>query len=326
MDVDLYVGTAGTSVWFSRDRGESWIRPYSESGLYLESRVWALSAHPARPGTVLAGTDQGIHRWDPVRSHWDHLPSPLDALDIWELVQSPGDPDVWLAGTQPAALWRTEDGGRSWRPLDIPFAKACIYVHVPRLTRIVFDPKDPNLVYAGVEIDGVWRSADGGRSFEKCRSEGLVSEDIHGLAVVHGPQGRTLFATTNKGFSASRDDGESWTTKPLQSPWQYTRTVVPRADGDGTLFLTNGDGPPGSTGRLWRSPDFGESWQDAGLPGRLNSTPWCLATNRADPNLIFVCSNLGQIFRSEDGGERWVKLDREFGEVRSILWQPQGTR
>jgi hypothetical protein len=38
--------------------------------------------------------------------------------------------------------------------------------------------------------------------------------------------------------------------------------------------------------------------------------------------LIFVCTNLGQIFRSTDGGETWIKLDHEFGEVRSIHWAP----
>ena len=48
----LCVGTAGMSVWFSRDDGETWIRPYIESGLYLEARVWALSAHPQRPRLV----------------------------------------------------------------------------------------------------------------------------------------------------------------------------------------------------------------------------------------------------------------------------------
>ncbi len=46
MDTRLCVGTCGMSVWFSDDLGESWTRPYSESGLYLEARVWALSWHP----------------------------------------------------------------------------------------------------------------------------------------------------------------------------------------------------------------------------------------------------------------------------------------
>ena len=53
----------------------------------------------------------------------------------------------------------------------------------------------------------------------------------------------------------SRDNGETFAFQELQSPWQYTRTIVPRADGDKTVFLTNGNGPPGSTGRLLRSTD-----------------------------------------------------------------------
>ncbi len=78
MQEDLFVGTAGTSVWFGRDRGETWTRPYSESGLYIEARVWALSIHADMPGVVFAGTDHGIFRGDPQRQKWQHLPSPLD--------------------------------------------------------------------------------------------------------------------------------------------------------------------------------------------------------------------------------------------------------
>ena len=79
---------------------------------------------------------------------------------------------------------------------------------------------------------------------------------------------------------------------------------------------------PGCTGRLVGSGDYGGTWKDRNLPGELNSTTWTVATHPFDPKLIFVCSNLGQIFRSTDGGESWVKLPREFGEVRSTLWQP----
>ena len=66
------------------------------------------------------------------------------------------------------------------------------------------------------------------------------------------------------------------------------------------------------------------AWQDARLPGALNSTPWTIATHPADPSLMFVCSNLGQLFRSTDGGASWTRLAREFGEVRATLWQPLG--
>jgi hypothetical protein len=52
------------------------------------------------------------------------------------------------------------------------------------------------------------------------------------------------------------------------------------------------------------------------------STPWCIATNPADPNLIFVSTIFGKFFRSVDGGETWTKLPRELGETRGLLWMP----
>ena len=88
------------------------------------------------------------------------------------------------------------------------------------------------------------------------------------------------------------------------------------------MFITNGSGPPGSDGRLWRSRDHGETWEDARLPTPVNSTVWWVAANAADPMLLFCCTKLGQMFRSTDGGESWVKLKREFGEIRTMLWRP----
>jgi photosystem II stability/assembly factor-like uncharacterized protein len=316
----LSVGTAGMSVWFSRDLGETWDRPYSESGLYLESRVWSLATHPKLPGQLFAGTDFGVYRFDSGKNAWTHLPSAMDKLSVWSLAISPGNPRLMLAGTQPATIFRSEDGGATWTALDLPFAQDCPFVHTPRVTQILFDPHEPGAVWAGVEIDGVWKSTDDGRTWRKCVS-GLVSEDVHGLAVAAN-NSRTVLATTNKGLHASDDRGAHWRFIKLDSPWQYTRAVTPAAGRPETLYLTNGNGPPGSTGRLLVSNDNGASWRDARLPGETNSTPWCIASNAADPDLLFVATNLGQLYRSTDAGQSWRKMKREFGEVRSIAWQP----
>ena len=88
-------------------------------------------------------------------------------------------------------------------------ATECDAVEVPRVTQILFDSQDPNVVWASVEIDGVWRSVDGGRTFEK-HVQGLTTEDIHGLEVVYQDGQRWLFATTNRGLHASLDGGVTW--------------------------------------------------------------------------------------------------------------------
>ncbi|HTV28856.1 MAG TPA: hypothetical protein VMF32_13810 [Xanthobacteraceae bacterium] len=320
MDFGLYIGTIGTSVWFSYDLGETWDRPYSESGLYLECRVWSLTTNPKDPARIFAGTDEGIYRWNKVDRKWTHRRSAMDGTPIWALAQSPHDPNLMLAGTQPAALYRSRDGGENWSRVNVELATSCIFVQRPRVTQILFDPVDPNLVWMGVEIDGIYRSTDAGETWTKC-SKGLVSEDVHGLAVLTNGT-RRLFATTNKGLHFSRDDGSSWQLKPLPSEWQYTRAVMPHPDRSNNIFLTNGNGPPGSAGKLLRSADGGETWSDSKLPGELNSTVWCIAAHRFSPKVLFVCTNFGQLFRSLDGGESWQKMKREFGEVRAAMLHP----
>ena len=57
------------------------------------------------------------------------------------------------------------------------------------------------------------------------------------------------------------------------------------------------------------------------LPGELHSTPWRIVAHPSDPMLILTIANLDRLLRSKDGGESWVKLEREFGKVRGLVWQ-----
>ncbi len=337
----LYVATNGLSVWSSNDLGETIGRMPSGAGMYSGSHVWALATHPKLPGQLLAGTDSGIYRLDQKQGQWSHLPSPMDDGLVTAIAFDPDDPDVILAGTQPAALYRSEDAGRSWQHLDVPIspyvssgfyagdgaanataAEPSAVKHWTRVTQIAFDPENPAIVLAGVEIDGAWRSTDGGRHWERVRA-GLMTDDIHGFGVVHDAAGgRRLFATTNKGVHVSSDAGATWSLERIESPWQYTRSIVQRADRAGPVFLTNGNGPPGTSGRLFRSRDYGSHWENVDLPVELESSLYFMATNPADPNTMFAATNLGQIFRSLDGGEHWTVLPRRLPEVRAMAWLP----
>ncbi|MDQ3815163.1 MAG: hypothetical protein M3347_14645, partial [Armatimonadota bacterium] len=107
---------------------------------------------------------------------------------------------------------------------------------------------------------------------------------------------------------------------PEKFPWRYCRGIAAKADDPNTIFLGNGNGPPGTAGALQISRDGGRSWQAAALPVPPNSTIWSFATNPADPDLIFCASINGYLYRSRDGGATWHKCRHEFGEVRSLAW------
>ena len=294
----------------------------SRMGMYSGNHIWALANDPSDPSIFLAGTNIGLFRLDRAKTQWIHVPSPMDECSkITAIAFSPHNPDVILAGTQFAVMFRSEDHGRTWRELDLDdIFEICSNKIESRFTQIIFDPVDPRLAWASVELDSAWRSTDGGITWRKT-TKGMDAKDIHRLAV--GKNGvRRVFAATDRGFYVSNDNGESWEKDLVDSPSDYMRAVVPRADQGGVIFLTNGDGPPGSWGRLMRSRDYGSHWEQAWLPGEVQSTVWSVATHPVDPKLLFASSRLGQNYRSEDGGETWTALKRRLGEIRHVMWLP----
>ena len=328
----VYAGTAGHSAWFSEDGGRQWVHPNSHSGMYLEARVWSFASHPSEPETLWAGTDMGLFKWHEPTARWTSvaLPSP-NPSDVWVVAVHPADPKILWIGTRPAGCMVSQDGGNTWRTISVPGLQSfsTINMGATRVTQIAFDPLDPQAVWMTVEIGGIFFSPDGGTTWH-ARDQGLVSCDVHGIALVDVPQPgtsasatqRLMYATTNRGLHVSTDHGEHWSFVKLDSPWQYTRSIVQRADHTGVMFLTNGNGPPGDDGKLLISTDHGQHWQPVDLPGRINSTVWTVATHPSNPHQLFTCTNLGQVFESTDGGHHWHRLHHEFGELRALHWRP----
>ncbi|MCC2671431.1 MAG: exo-alpha-sialidase [Armatimonadetes bacterium] len=317
----VYVGTIGQSVFRSRDGGLTFAR--ASLGLHAESDIRALLTHPDNPQVLHLGTETGLFRSGNGADSWERVPSPMDGLQIWSLARDPRDPDVLLAGTCPAGLYRTGDGGGTWEQLNAHMPRECVNGAplAPRVTCVLIDPEDGTL-FAGIEIAGARRSRDGGRTWEVL-SEGLSSQDIHGLASVWNGR-RTLLATTNNDVNRSEDDGDTWTPLGVGSvfPWPYTRACAIPPDDPHRVWVGAGNGPPGNQGGLYRTGDLGGTWERLALPQVTNSTVWALGFHRADPRRVYVASINGQLFRTLDGGETWTKLPIEFGEVRALAWTP----
>lgn len=316
----IYAGTVGQSVWRSKDGGNSWGR--ASAGIFMESEVRALAVNPTDAAILFAGTDAGVFRTENGGDGWEHLDSPMNNMQTWSLSISPKHPDTIYAGTCPSSLFKSTDGGRHWETLNVELAEECAGVPItPRVTSLVIDPEDDQTIYAGVEIDGMRISTDGGDTWAT-RSEGLSSLDIHGLAVVPGDP-KTLVATTNNDVCITTDMTH-WTPLSVKDhfPWPYCRGAMYLQGDSGRVLVGAGNGPPGDEGGIFYTSDLGKSWGRADLGMTANSTIWHLTQHPDVPGWIFACSVSGQLFRSSDSGRSWSKLEHEFGEVRVLAMTP----
>lgn len=319
----LYVGTIGEGLMRSLDGGATFTRACD--GMFVECHVRALAVHPREPGSLILGNEHGVYLSRDGAGSWRRLDGVPSGQQIWSILVHPADPNLILAGACPARLFRSTDGGQSWTEPTARIQQGCPRIIATRLTALCASASDPLVLWAGVEIDGVQRSRDGGHTWQAV-GKGLSSQDIHALAFVPAAAGRParLIATTNNDVNVSTDDGDTW--QPLRLgqalPLPYFRGLAQRAGHPDVLFLGNGDAPPGSTGLIARSSDGGATWHETRMPGRSNSTIWNFATHPADADLVYASSVSGQVYRSIDGGGSWEKLPREFGEIRALAWTP----
>lgn len=328
MATTLYAGTVGQSIWRSKDIGKTWNR--ASNGIFPEADIRAIVVDPADAKTLYAGTEKGVVKTTDGGDSWRHLPSDMDSKEVWSLAIHPTTAGTLYAGTCPSAFYKTTDAGETWTQLDAELAQECEGIPIiPRVTTIIIDPENHDTVYAGIEIDGMRLSTDGGKTWDN-RSEGLSSQDIHGLTVVPGEQ-KTLVAATNNDVCITTDM-HHWTPLKVSEhfPWPYCRAAFYLNGDNAKVFIGAGNGPPGNQGGIFYMQDSNQAadatairWERSDIGITANSTIWCFARKNVNYNadvdgLLIACSVSGQLFLSEDNGDSWTKLTHEFGEVRAL--------
>jgi photosystem II stability/assembly factor-like uncharacterized protein len=319
VDYNICLGTAGWGVWHSPDAGKSWTR--HRRPFPLNTRIQALVVHPNDPRIVYAAGDTGVFVSHDAGAKWERVGQQGDLPTVWSLAIDPVGPHVLFAGTRPAGVYRSRDGGVRWEKLTIDIAKECS-IGTPFVTSVLVDPDDHRTVFVGVEIDGVFRSRDGGDTWTHVDG-GLFDPDIHAMAIARTTPKR-IVASTNGEMFWSVDMGETWTATGIKKKWPlpYARGVAVKADDASVLYAGCGETTTGETGHVLRTTDFGQTWETLTLPSRPNATIWGLATHPADAGRIVAFSLFGEVFVTEDAGESWTKVPREFGEIRTAAWLP----
>jgi len=295
-------------------------------GLPDDVEARALAVHPRDPQVVYAGTQYGPYRSTDGGEHWAALGFPDTGMTVWSLLFHPRDPRVLYAGTAPAAVYRSEDGGDTWRRLSALGARGRVTMSFPtRVTRLAVDPSQPQELYAGLEVDGVVRSLDGGATWEDTsarlvelaarphlKSRIVSDTDIEGMMDTHAlcvssAQPGTVFLALRMGLFKSPDRGVHWEDLEVGrfSPLTYARDVQVSPHDARTLYACLSPAARSEDGALYRSDDLGASWQrlDRGVKAR--STLMAVALHAKDPNQVFCATRGGQVFGTQDGGATW---------------------
>src|SRR5216117_2221109 len=291
-------------------------------GLPVVTDVQEITVHPASPEVIYLGTRSGPYRSTDRGERWERLGFPGDT-EVWSILVHPTNPRTLYAGTSPVGVYRSDDGGDSWRKLPKATQPERVKMKsfVCRVMRLAADPTRPDEVYAALEVGGVMRSLDAGESWEDCTSdllklaerpelkskidsdteiEGML--DGHALCVSAARPG-TITLAVRMGLFQSADRGSSWKSMEIGrfSPLTYGRDVVVSPHDPRELFACLSPAARSKDGSLYRSQDLGQSWTrfDHGI--KAGSTMMAVSLHPRDREQVYCVSRQGQVFGTQDG-------------------------
>ena len=278
----------------------------------------------------------GTHQW------YDGKPHPWEFTRVWHLEPSLTDLDVVYAGVEDAALFRSADGGQTWKelaglrghgsgPLWQPGAGGmCLHT-------ILLDPSNPQRIFVAISAAGAFRTDDGGQTWLPI-NKGLQSEYIpdptaevghcvHRLAM-HPARPNVLFMQKHWDVMRSDDAGDSWHEISGNLPSDFGFVVDVHAHEPNTVYVLpiKSDSehyPPEGKLRVYRSRTGGHEWEalTKGLPQQncyVNVLRDAMAVDSLDECGIYFGTTGGQVYASADAGDNWMPIVQDLPAVLSV--------
>jgi hypothetical protein len=268
----------------------------------------------------------------------------VDDLEVWNVAATPDDSRTLYAGTQPAHLFASRDGGATWHEVDsflqAPGAQRWCLPNSPQGARtlaLAFDPARPERVWVGVEVGGVVASEDGGAHWSVTQPGG--NADVHVLTA-HPARRDVVFATTGygrnddapmdprmAGLYRSEDGGATWRHLGATMRPHYTRPICidPRAPHALTVpcapdVRSSIKDPGGAQSVLFRSDDDGDTWRTLGDAEHSPSAARLTAVtpDAERPGWVLVGTETGEVWRVGPDAT-WSKLTAGLPAVQALL-------
>ncbi|MCC6728775.1 MAG: exo-alpha-sialidase, partial [Chthonomonadales bacterium] len=298
-------------------------------------------------GQMIQRSDDGGKTWEPVGNEFayegtpgthmwfDGTQRPWKFTRVWRLEPSPTDPDTIHAGVEDAALFRSTDGGRSWKELPglrchdsgpswQPGAGGmCVH-------SILQDPSAPGRMYVAISAAGVFRTDDGAETWTP-KNRGLHSlyipdpeaetgHCVHRIAM-HASRPNVLFMQKHWDVMRSDDHGDNWRDVSGNLPSDFGFPIGIHAHEPDTVYVVpiKSDSehfPPDARLRVYRSRTGGGEWEalTEGLPQShcyVNVLRGALSLDTLDPCGVYFGTTGGQVYASSDAGDHWAPILRD---------------
>jgi photosystem II stability/assembly factor-like uncharacterized protein len=284
-DPDLVLaGSSAGQLWLSRDGGRSW----ADAGAPLPFPGWVVSAlrfdlnRPARLWVALRGIWSGGHvaYSDDLGKSWVARAGGLPEEPVYTLALVPGREGHLYAGTL-SGVWKSEDGGGSWRRLTGELAE------MQKVTSLLVDAGQPDTVIAGT-WRRAYRSDDAGKTWAGIFEGMVLDSEVFSLTPIPGRPGE-IWATTCGWVYRTLDRGGRW--ERFKEGFVERRTPAFTALPGGKLLA-------GTVGGLHASTDGGTTWKLVGDPALAMHE---IAFHPARPERVFLATEGSGVWISDDG-------------------------
>ena len=200
----VYATSDGAGIFLSEDSGRTWraMNKGLNAGI-----VTSILVDPVNRNRIYAGTEYiGLFRSDDAGESWTQ--TGLKRYAIWEIAVNPENPDIIYVGTwgitayayEGLAVLRTLDGGVTWDVvLELDNAALALAV----------DPTRPDTVYVGTHGSGMFKSSDGGETWQQI-NDGLRELKIWDLLIAPWNPDYLFVASSGGGIYYSTDSGSHW--------------------------------------------------------------------------------------------------------------------
>jgi photosystem II stability/assembly factor-like uncharacterized protein len=301
----LYAATGDAIARLDEDDG-AWQTTLSLTG----SGAQCLALDPSDPDTVYAGLrERGVRRTTDGGASW--VDCELAAPGVFSLAVSAADGAVY-AGTEPSALYRSDDRGETWQELEslleLPSRPTWSFPPRPWTSHVRWiapSPHDAELLLVGIELGGLMRSTDRGETWHDHRPG--AQRDVHSLAW-HPREAARAYEAGGGGAAWSADAGDSWHSADEGRDRHYTWSVAVDPDDPDLWYVSASTGPYAAHGgrdpqaRIYRRRNGGWDGLAGGLPDPIPAMPYALV---ATDGRLFAGLADGQVWESSDRGERW---------------------